>query len=80
MGCKKLEMRILNAHIPHPVSHFKIQGISRKMIELGPEKWEMRTKSEFSSLKVRPLVCQSFGGITGVLFSPILGRMAAWAA
>ena len=26
------------------------------------------------------LVCQSFGGITGVLFSPILGRMAAWAA
>ena len=25
-----------------------------KGIELGPEKWEMGTKSEFSSLKVRP--------------------------
>ena len=32
-----------------------------KEIELGPEKWEMGTKSEFSSLKVRPQfdgVCQ----------------------
>ena len=27
-----------------------------KGIELGPEKWEMGTKSEFSSLKVRPLL------------------------
>ena len=26
-----------------------------KGIELGPEKWEMGMKSEFSSLKVRPL-------------------------
>ena len=28
-----------------------------KGIELGPEKWEMGTKSEFSSLKVRPQGC-----------------------
>ena len=30
-----------------------------KGIELGPEKWEMGTKSEFSSLKVRPQEIQA---------------------
>ena len=34
-----------------------------KGIELGPEKWEMGTKSEFSSLKVRPLESRNLAGI-----------------
>ena len=54
MGCKKWEIRNKNLSCSHPISHFP-DGILVQKIELGPEKWEMGTKSEFSSLKVRPL-------------------------
>ena len=45
MGSKKLEMRILTAHIPFPISNL---WYMKKKIELGPEKWEMGIKREFS--------------------------------
>ena len=34
----------------HPTSHFPFQNLwhLKKKIELGPEKWEMRIKREFS--------------------------------
>ena len=38
-----------------------------KGIELGPEKWEMGTKSEFSSLKVRPQFLKSLYFIFSVV-------------
>ena len=46
MGNEELEMRILNAHIPFPVS--KLSHL-KKRIELGPEKWEMGIKREVGS-------------------------------
>ena len=53
MGSKKLEMRILNAHIPFPISNL---WYLKKKIELGPEKWEMGFKRGFSRLKVYPQI------------------------
>ena len=42
----------------HPTSHFPFQNSwhLKKTIELGPEKWEMRLKREFSSLKYPPQI------------------------
>ena len=46
---QKLEIRILNAHIPLPTWHFET-----KKIEFGPEKWKMGFKRGFSWLKCGP--------------------------
>ena len=40
----------------HPISYFSHDILRQKKIELGPEKWEMGFKREFSQLKVYPLL------------------------
>ena len=49
---QKLEIGILNAHIPFPTSHITFWD---QTIEFCPKKWEMRFKRGFSQLKCSPL-------------------------
>ena len=53
------EVGIEDFECSHPTSRFPFQNSQhlKKTIELGPEKWEMRLKQEFSSLKYYPLWC-----------------------
>ena len=62
MRNQKLEIRILNAHIPFPTSHITFWD---QTIEFCPKKWEMRFKRGFSRLKCSPQDAVDVGCISG---------------